>query len=194
MNHDRSYMDKLRNTVQYFRSVWFPTGGEDQPFWFRARQEKYRETIQNLCHECLSPILEFQSKSASDLLVDIQAADWSLEEQLILSVMFDQMPRNALAINYGPYAHAEPRRVDLAIDDSFSLQFAQSIRDIVDQQTIPDVRVVCFYSLVFRHSDRFDDARSVLETLSKKSEQGGLPLLAQKFWMETNKRQDALGT
>jgi uncharacterized protein (DUF924 family) len=189
-----SYMDKLRDTVHYFRSVWFPPNGENQPFWFRARQEKYRNEIESLCQECFTPIIEHLCRTPQVVIADLQAANWSPEELVILSVMFDQMPRNALAIKYGPYEHADPSRVNESLDDSFSLEFARIIQSIVNLSTIEDIRLVCFYSLVFRHSNRFDDARSVLETLSKRSDDGTLPPLAQKFWMETTKRQDALET
>ena len=188
----------LRSKVSSFESVWFPVTGENQNFWVRARNAKFRGIIEKLCHECYNPVTQLQSSgiAPSQLVTDLVGAGWSDREILILAIMIDQMPRNALAINYGQFSYADRINVTDNIDDSFALALAENLRSHIVLKSVSDVRIVCFFSMIFRHSNRFDEARDVLLSLkmnevNKPNPQ--LPPLAEKFWNETNKRQDALG-
>lgn len=188
----------LRSKVSAFESVWFPATGENQKFWFQARNAKFHGIIEKLCHECFNPVTELQSSgiAPSQLVADLEGAGWSDTEMLILAIMIDQMPRNALAINYGQFSNADRISIADNIDDSFALALADNLRSRIALKSVSDVRIVCFFSLIFRHSNRFDEARDVLLSLKMNEENKPnpqLPPLAEKFWNETNKRQDALG-
>ena len=195
-------MEPLQSAVAKFRMTWFPSTGENQSFWFRARQEKFRAILTDLCDTCI-PVIENLHNTLSPSNLLHACTDWPVADLFVLSIMLDQMPRNALAIGYGRYAKMDPLDVKTAVDDSFSFAFADSLRVEI---TIPttDERVVCFFSLVFRHANAFSAARSILISLAscKPSESElnsvaptrlGLPALAQNFWTETTKREQSLG-
>jgi hypothetical protein len=105
--------------------------------------------------------------------------------------MLDQVPRNALAVQYGPFHDSDPLDVRTYIDDSYSYNFALLHLDIDKLKLICDTRIVCFYSLIFRHSNDLASARMVLMTLNSSDDDHdfkNLPPLALKFWSETEKR------
>ena len=188
----------LRRIVEKFDSVWFPTDMSSPKFWFQARNAKFRPIVQELCKECLSGVDELTGSdlTPTNCLIELKSAGWSDREILVLAIMMDQMPRNALAINFGPYEEANRMNVRSNIDDSFALEFATTTRAHVSWKHEADVRLICFFSLIFRHSNRFDEAREVLLSLRINGEQEEglkLPPLAEKFWKETQKRQDEIG-
>lgn len=195
-------MEPLKSAVAKFHITWFPTSGENQPFWFRARQAKFTAVLTDLCDTCI-PVIENLHSTFSPSNLLHACTDWPVDDLVVLSIMLDQMPRNALAIGYGRYAGMDPLDVKAAVDDSFSLAFADSLRAEI---TIPttDERVVCFFSLVFRHANSFSATRNILLSLANctpsESELGsvdpnslGLPTLALKFWIETAKREKSSG-
>jgi hypothetical protein len=183
-------IEELRCVVLRFSNAWFPETGPNPKFWFRARDPKYRSEIHSLCEKNFHAIQTcIDNESPSDIISKALDLGWSTNELVILAVLFDQMPRNALAIGFGPFAGKDPLNVHENVDDSFSLDFAQRVLDIADLGTLSDERQVCFFSLVFRHSADCDTAKKVLNNL--RDSEGNLPPLAAKFWTETEKRQSS---
>ena len=114
----------------------------------------------------------------------------SPSEQTILAIMLDQMPRNALAIGFGRYSNVSNTNVKSLITESFSRKFSEIVMENFDLSQITDERIICFFSLIFRHANDFARARSVLTGL--RDTEGNLPPLALKFWRETDKRETSL--
>jgi uncharacterized protein (DUF924 family) len=180
------YIDDLRHAVAYFHSVWFPGADSqvNQPFWFRARNAKYVETIRQLCDNCMHAVEHVLRNEISPVEILHACQDWPKADILVLSIMLDQMPRNALAIGFGRYKGMDPLDVASAIDNSYSLSLARAILS-AGALGAEDYRITCFFSLVFRHSNDFENARKVLRSISHAQ----LPPLAEKFIAETDKRE-----
>ena len=178
------HVDRLLEVVRHFGLEWFPADGSNVPFWFAARNVKYRTVMTGMCERFLSVT---QNLVDNHDPIEISRYDWPVRDLLVLSVMVDQMPRIALAISYGNYADCDPKDVARAIDDSWSLTFARRLLNVVKIDQITDERLAGFYSLVFRHSNCFDDARWILTEFQS---QCGLSPLVDKFLAETQKRQD----
>ena len=181
-------IDSLKQAVNHFGAVWFPgTDPENnQPFWFRARNAKHAPIIRELCESCMHIVNQVLTTATPPDTLLLALRDWSQAEILTLSIMLDQMPRNALAIGFGGFSELNPLDVAAAIDDSYSLSLARTILD-KDNTKVDDYRITCFFSLIFRHSNDFVNARKVLSSFSRP-----LPPLAEKFWAETNKRESSI--
>ena len=193
--------------VREFGKIWFPESesGKTQPFWFRARQEKYKQLMTDVAQHYLQFVEDIWKKDSTESLMHA-CEEWSVDDKCTLSVMMDQIPRNALAIGYGKYQSMDPLDVRAAIDDSLSLEFARCILNRCKIEHITDSRIVCFLSLVFRHSNDFANARLVLLSLSPNTVEPNigllemnvqdlqLPPLAEKFWVETNKRENSINS
>ena len=179
---------RLRGAVENFANIWFPNDGSHVKFWFRARDKKYSLTITELCEKSFSPVDEITGLLPTAVLEELEGSGWSSTELVELAVLLDQMPRNALAVNYGRYKGLDPRDVKGAVDDSFSLAFALVLLERLKFPITNDERLICFFSLVFRHSNDLDRAKMVLNTLRLSS--GALPPLASKFWAENEKRAE----
>lgn len=183
-------LNALRSHVAQFSHDWFPNDGSVLKCWFRARDLKFKSQIVYLCEKHFEII---HACKDSGLVDDFYRATseqgWSVHERVVLAVMLDQMPRNALAIGFGPYHDKDPLHIRENISDQFSLEFANHIRqeDINLYQISSDERVICFFSLIFRHSNDFEAAQNVLHLL--RDSEGKLPPLAAKFLAETVKRQ-----
>ena len=180
---------KLKDTVKKFATVWFPDDGSHVKFWFRARDRKFTQVITQLCEECLSGVEGVTRSSPKSVFESLTAHDWSIQDMLTLAVMLDQMPRNALAVNFGRYVNMDPRDVSSAINESFSIAFSGLVLEQCDFPPSIEERIVCFFSLIFRHANDFDNARKVLNFL--RSSSGELPPMAAKFWVETDKREES---
>lgn len=154
------------NLIDEFTEIWLPPDNSHPKFWFRARLQKHNLTIRNLCEKFL-PIV--QSVSSIDQIFNIfpEASDLQL---IVFAIMMDQMPRNALALGL----------VD-SVDDTLSLAFAHKILPRIKQ--VNDERVVCFFSLIFRHANNFEQTRAILEMNSPES------TLTSVFQKETDKRE-----
>ena len=176
---------RMEEVVDRFSRVWFPHGEGSQPFWFCARQSQYKTFMNSHCDE----FLEFTDAliRSKPNLPDFRRDEWLDSKIVTLAIMMDQVPRNALAIGYGRFACADSRRVSEFIDDGPTIEFAYQILAEVDLSAIHDERVVCFFSLIFRHSNKFQEAREILLSLASHPE--NLPPLAARFWMETCKRE-----
>jgi len=182
--------------IQQFRDVWFPVVGKNPPFWFRARDPKFKEPVIRLCEACLEGIEAIMTVKP-EFLIDQLLYDGtcSADDIIVLSIMFDQMPRNALAIQYGRFHNSNPVEVKQNLDDSFSLRFAKVVLQNIDIKAIKDHRMICFFSLVFRHSNDFERARNVLLLLREiEGTDHDLPPLAAKFWQETLKREQQINS
>jgi uncharacterized protein (DUF924 family) len=174
--------------VRDFHNIWFPPDGSIPRFWFRARDPKYVNQVQAMCVRFVLIVDEATSMQTPRALFDeLRNHSWPAEDIITLAVMVDQMPRNALAIGYDSYEGKNPLDVSGNISDTFSIEFAQIVLNSVDLILVQDERVVCFFSLIFRHSHDFQTARRVLGVL--KDSNGSLPNLASKFWNETQKRE-----
>jgi uncharacterized protein (DUF924 family) len=196
----------LQSAITRFSDFWFPNDKPTQPFWFRARDAKFRDIVSASCDDFYPPIdtITKTVPNVQSFLSQLFDAGYSDQELIVLSIMLDQVPRNTLAVGWGRFADADPKNVRASIDDSFSLAFATAVRGRVKLSAISDHRIICFFSLVFRHSDKFNIAREVLLSLSPSSDKPDtsapgvdvadlcLPALAQKFWQETDKRQKVL--
>ena len=188
---------ELKIAVESFGTVWFPPDQSNQKFWFRARDDNYKQLMQTLCDKCFEPVnvLKTSGETPQIFVTKLLESGWHETDLLTLSIMIDQIPRNALAIQFGPFSNSDRTRVDLHVDDSYSLSIATDINKRVNLSRISDIRIICFFSLVFRHSNRFDEARKVLRNLVPDREispdGSPLPALAQKFWNETTKRENA---
>ena len=178
----------LREQVNAFRAAWFPEDGQVQKFWFRARDPKYRQVILALCEIHMHAVSDWMNTMTPGVL--FQAAKdetMSTDELIILAVMLDQMPRNALAIGFGEFCGKDPTDVKNNISDEFYLSFARLVREEVGRSPVADHRILCFFSLVFRHSNDFSTAKAILE--ETRLPDGSLPPLADRFLVETSKRE-----
>ena len=183
-----SEIDQLRDHVNQFKTIWFPEDKSCPKFWFRARDHKYRSTIHQLCDAHYNAVQHLiDEDSPNKILSEIASRKWCLRDQIVLAVMFDQMPRNALAIGFGKFRDCDPLRVGENVNDRFSLEFARLVLHQFNVSEITgDERLLCFFSLIFRHSNDFLTARNVLEAL--RDQEGHFPSLALKFFNETSKR------
>jgi hypothetical protein len=184
-------MSELRIYVQQFNEIWFPADQSFPKYWFRARDSKFKNVITQLCEKHAHVTHDIISQgSIDDILARMRSEDWSPAESVILAIMVDQMPRNALAINFREFRDADPKDVSAIKTDSFSHSLAAELLKAVNLRDIRDIRVICFFSLIFRHANDFPVTRLVLSTLQRPD--GTLPDLAQKFWNETEKREQSL--
>ena len=186
-------LEILETKVEIFRSSWFPESGANQPFWFKARSAHFYSTIHDLCSqlmECVDTVL--LQPDAKEFLNFLKEARWSSQNILYLAVMLDQMPRNALATNFGRFSSCDNRDTQTLIDDKFSYTFACEILRLQMHAAITDERLICFFSLVFRHSNNLERAEEVLLRLSADASPERLPILGMKFWEETQKRRKLL--
>ncbi len=185
-------LNELSEAVQKFATVWFPPDGSSQPYWFRARDQKHRAVIHQLCSDYMKLVEAIMTEFGQNvnLLAEHLISEcWSDIHMCVLGVLLDQMPRNAIAIEYRSNSSSAQY---VAAFDIFTLQYISIVMTKLSLGTILDYRIVCFVSLIFRHSNKFEQARIVLRTLERQSEDTGkmgLPPLAQKFWLETDKRE-----
>lgn len=183
-------LEGLLEAVSRFSTAWFPEQGGSRPYWFRARDPKHRTIIHALCSEDMDIIeatLTVYAGQAARLVEQLMQSRWSGLNMCLLGVMLDQMPRNALAIGFMGYTPDRVRSFD-----SFTLDYISVVTEQFAMDSISDTRVVCFVSLIYRHSNKFDEARRILLSLGPKGEifdPTQLPSLAQKFWVETDKRE-----
>jgi uncharacterized protein (DUF924 family) len=179
----------MKQHVSEFRNVWFPESGEVQKFWFRARNPKFSTIMTALCEKHAHAVSEWlKSYTPSALIKYAEKQNLSNEEFVILAIMLDQMPRNALAIGFGEYQGKDAFDVSSNISNEFSLQFARMVFDKIHEASISDHHVLCFLSLIFRHSNQFAEARAILE--KARMNDGSLPPLAERFLTETSKREN----
>ena len=180
---------QLKQCVRSFQSIWFPECGKNQPFWFRARMDRYKTIMLTICDSCAVVLGVIEENSPHELLHNLQSLEWTQTQLITLSIMFDQIPRNALAIGYGQYSGCDPKSVSRYIDDTFSISFAKLVLPMIHLKSIIDDRILCFYSLIFRHSNDFLNARKIL-LASTSGDIDELSPLALKFWDETSKREN----
>jgi hypothetical protein len=186
---------ELHRAVKIFANIWFPADGAHPALWFRGRQPKYSAVIRDLCANVLEAVqavmTQFGREEARLLYIMIRDG-WPIADVYIAAVMFDQMPRNALAIGFGRFAGADPHKVAELVDDTFSLAFSKIVMERYPLTNTSDMRVSCFLSLIFRHSNEFGISREILKVLlpCPDSDVSSLPSLAQKFWAETMKREN----
>jgi uncharacterized protein (DUF924 family) len=185
----------FKTKIVSFSQFWFPEDGSNPKYWFRARDKKFKNLITKSCEDSYNDLVRIAGAYSNpfDLKQELQSMRWGFFEMIILAIMFDQVPRNALAVQYGKFHEADPFDAKGNIDDSYSLSFANHILRSVNLHEIQDYRVICFFSLIFRHSNDFDSARQVLKSLAQDGEDfkvDSLPPLAAKFWYETDKREN----
>lgn len=186
-------LEKLETKVGIFRSSWFPESGATQPFWFKARSAQFNSMIHDLCSHLMEYVdTVLLQPDAKEFLNFLKEARWSSQNILFLAVMLDQMPRNALAANFGRFSSCDNRDTQKLIDDKFSFSFACEIFRQRMHGEITDERLICFFSLVFRHSNNLERAEEVLLCLSPDASPERLPALGKKFWDETQKRRKLL--
>ena len=167
-------MDKIsKNFVNDFSSVWFPLGKGGPPFWFKAKQERYRQPVIALCRKFHEPIDKLIHAGSDQAVQIVQSGGFTVTQIVVLAIMMDQMPRNACAIGELPVSH---------INDPVVLAFARWIDQNCDLSRITDERVLCFFSLIFRHSNELSRSRQILSSLPP------TPLVSS-FFTETNKRE-----
>lgn len=183
----------LRGTVALFSKSWFPQDGKSPPYWFQARDEKHYSVIHALSVELMPTVhllLAMLSTHLGESIDQLLREEWPTVDMFTLAVLLDQMPRNALAIGYGGQTAQT-----VVASDAVTLRFTTALLERIEIPVNCDCRIVCFVSLVFRHSNQFLQARQILSTLRRDPssiEDAGLPTLATKFWFETSKREKSV--
>lgn len=186
-------LDTLREKVRCFESKWFPPNGERGKFWFTARSSEFYPFMLDLCAQFMETVETVEIlEDPQYLATALKEGRWPNETIVSLAVMLDQMPRNALAVNFGRFVSCDPLDVKNHIDDRFSYTFALSVLEKCMLSDVHDERIICFFSLVFRHSNDFERSEKVLLTLSNDNSVETLPSLGKRFWNETQKRRNSL--
>jgi hypothetical protein len=103
--------------------------------------------------------------------------------------MLDQMPRNALAVKYGRFVSCDPFDTTNNLNDAVANKLAHVVYLRRMHENVADERVICFLSLVFRHSNQIDITERILMSLASDGCADSLPPLGKKFWIETQKRR-----
>lgn len=188
MNHEN-----IRNQVHAFSAIWFPSDGSYPKFWFRARDNKYRAEVLQLCEKHWAFIKNLtETVPLNEVEAWIPMIGLSAPEQIILAIMLDQIPRNALAIGYGDFCDIANTDVKSLTTETFSRKYSECVLKNFDLSQTTDERIICFFSLIFRHANHFTTSRSILALL--KDAEGILPPLALKFMQETDKREASLSS
>lgn len=191
MNHAEINHENIRKQVHAFSAIWFPSDGSYLKYWFRARDDKYRAEVLQLCEKHMAFIKKLtETVPLNDIEAWIPMNGLSAQEQIILAIMVDQIPRNALAIGYGDFCNIANTDVESLTTETFSRKYSECVLKIFDSSQTRDERIICFFSLIFRHANHFATSRSILALL--KDAEGILPPLALKFMKETEKREASL--